>query len=180
MLLNHFKKIILVLIILEVLLQQSASAKITIAKTGDIIQVLVPSIAYGTTWYLDDLEGRSQFYKSFTSNMATTYALKYTIGSKRPNGGKHSFPSGHTSASFQGASFIHKRYGLRYAIPAYIAATFVGYSRFESYNHHKRDIIAGAAIGILNSFYFTSEYKGITIKPTASDSKFGITFIKEW
>jgi hypothetical protein len=31
-----------------------------------------------------------------------------------------------------GASFIHERYGLKYAIPAYVAASFVGYSRVES------------------------------------------------
>ena len=160
-------------------LQISAFA-MDIEKAGDILQIVIPSVAYGTTLYLDDKEGQNQFYKSFGTNLGVTYGLKYSIDKKRPNGGKHSFPSGHTSAAFQGASFIHIRYGLKYAIPAYVAATFVGYSRVESDAHYIEDVIAGAVIGSLSSFYFTTKYNGFEIKPVVMSSGYGIRLQKSW
>jgi len=160
-------------------LQQGALAN-SIERSGDIIQILIPSIAYGTTLYLDDEEGRSQFYKSFSTNLAVTYGLKYSINRKRPNGSELSFPSGHTSAAFQGAAFIHERYGFKYALPAYLGATFVGYSRVEADKHYTSDVIAGAIIGTLSSFYFTTKYNGYTVKPTVNNGAYGIGISKKW
>ncbi len=94
---------------------------------GDIIQLSIPSAAYITTFLLNDVNGRHQIYKSFSTNLTITYFLKYTVNDQRPeNNGRHSFPSGHTSTAFQGATFIHRRYGWKYAIPAYLGASFVG------------------------------------------------------
>ncbi len=162
-----------------VILQQGVFAMDT-EKAGDILQILIPSVAYGTTLYLEDKEGQNQFYKSFGTNLALTYGLKYSINKKRPNGGKHSFPSGHTSAAFQGASFIHKRYGLKYAVPAYMGATFVAYSRVHSDAHYTSDVIAGALVGSLSSFYFTTKYKGYEIKPIIMNSGYGIGINTTW
>jgi membrane-associated phospholipid phosphatase len=149
-------------------------------SAGDILQIVIPSVAYGTTLYLDDKEGENQFYKSFATNLGVTHSLKFSINKKRPNGGDYSFPSGHTSAAFQGASFIHKRYGLKYAVPAYMAATFVGYSRVECDAHYTEDVIAGAIIGTLSSFYFTTKYNNFEIKPTAMNGGYGISFQTSW
>ncbi len=145
--------------------QNYAFASKNIEQAGDALQIVVPSVAYATTLYLNDKKGQIQFYKAFTTNLLITYGLKNGVAKKRPNGGVHSFPSGHTSAAFQGAAFIHKRYGLQYAIPAYLAASFVGYSRVESKYHFNDDVIAGAAIGIISSFYFTTSYHNIRIAP---------------
>jgi len=157
-----------------------AKAVDRIEKNGDILQILIPSIAYGATFYVDDTDGRSQFYKSFASTVGITQLLKYTIDKKRPNGADKSFPSGHTSAAFQGAAFIHKRYGLKYAIPAYLGATYVGYSRVESDNHYVEDVIAGAIIGITSSFYFSTPYKGFYISPVANNGVYGINIATKW
>jgi len=157
-----------------------AASKDKIEQAGDIMQILIPATAYGTTFYLDDTEGRTQFYKSFFTNLGVTYGLKYSIDKKRPNGGSHSFPSGHTSAAFQGAAFIHKRYGWKYSIPAYIGAAFVGYSRVESDNHYIEDVLAGAAIGTISSFYFTTPYKGVTIAPVADRGYYGLALNAEF
>jgi len=150
---------------------------------GDVLQILIPATGYATTFYLDDKEGRNQFYKSFFTNLGITYALKYTIDKKRPeNNGAHSFPSGHTSAAFQGAAFIHKRYGWEYGIPAYLGAAYVGWSRVEgeSDKHDALDVIVGAGIGILTSFYFTEPYNGFTITPVVTDEYTGIFLSKRW
>jgi len=151
-----------------------------IEKSGDILQILIPAIAYGSTFYLKDTKGRIQFYKSVAATSLVTHGLKNTINKKRPNGSDKSFPSGHTSAAFQGASFIHKRYGVKYAIPAYVGAAFVGYSRVESKNHYTADVLAGAAIGIVSSFYFTKPYKGFNISPFSDGKVSGIFLSKEF
>jgi len=46
---------------------------------GDIIQFSIPSTAYITTFLLNDVDGRHQFYKSFFTNLSITYFLKYTV-----------------------------------------------------------------------------------------------------
>jgi membrane-associated phospholipid phosphatase len=162
------------------LLPQQSQAASDIEVTGDILQILIPSIAYGTTLYLDDDEGEMQMYKSFFTTVGITQALKYGVNRKRPNGGDHSFPSGHTSAAFQGAAFIHVRYGWKYAIPAYIGASFVGYSRVYANKHFKSDVYAGAIIGTLSSFYFATPYKGLNITPTAANGEYGLQVSASW
>jgi len=159
---------------------KNAAASDNIKQAGDIFAAIIPSVAYGATFYLDDKEGRNQFYKAFATNLGITFALKYSVNETRPNGDKYSFPSGHTSVAFQGAAFIHKRYGIKYAIPAYIGATFVGYSRVESNNHYTKDVVAGAAIGVLSSFYFTKQYKGFSITPVVSSGNYGFSVSKRW
>ena len=129
---------------------------------------------------MDDSDGRKQFYKSFAANIILTHGLKNIIHKERPNGSDKSFPSGHTSAAFQGASFIHKRYGLTYAVPVYIGASFVGYSRIESDNHYVEDVLAGAAIGIVSSFYFAKPYKGFNIVPVAGNGTYSLSLSRKW
>ncbi len=158
--------------------QAKAASDIEIA--GDVLQILIPGIAYGTTLYWDDDEGETQMYQSFFTNLGITYTLKVSINRTRPNGGDYSFPSGHTSAAFQGAAFIHARYGWTYAIPAYIGACFVGYSRVYANKHFPSDVWAGAIIGTLSSFYFTTPYKGINIQPTANNGEYGLQVSASW
>ena len=133
----------------------STWAKSDVEVAGDVLQLLVPAVGYGMTFQKDDPEGRTQFYKSAATTFVVTHGLKRSIDAERPDGGSQSFPSGHTSAAFQGAGFIHARYGIETAWPAYVAATFVAYSRVDSDRHYTRDVIAGAALGVASSFYFT-------------------------
>ena len=159
---------------------QSLIASPNVEETGDILQIIIPSVAYGTTYYLDDNQGREQFYYSFATTVLTTHGLKNIIHKKRPNGSDKSFPSGHTSAAFQGASFIHERYGIKYAIYAYLGAAYVGYSRVESDNHYIEDVLAGAAIGILSNLYFTTPYQGFVIAPSANNGIYGLKITKNF
>jgi len=127
-----------------------------ITGAGDVLQWLIPSMGYAATWWLGDEQGREQFYYSAAASLAITYSLKYTIDERRPNGGHHSFPSGHTSSAFQGAAFIQERYGWSYGLPAYLGAAYTGWSRVELDAHHPHDVFAGAALGILSSYIFTT------------------------
>jgi len=160
---------------------RSAMASDGVETTGDVLRVLIPAVAYGSTFYLHDPEGRKQFYKSFATNLAVTYALKKSISKTRPNGADDdSFPSAHSSMAFQGAAFIHKRYGWKYAVPAYLGSSFVAWSRVESDNHFTIDVVAGAAIGIASSFIFTRPYKGFVVTPVAYAGFYGVGISKQW
>lgn len=163
------------------LMVSTAHAKSSSEKAGDILQFLIPATTYTSTFVMDDEEGRDEFYKSFATNIVVTEGLKYAINKPRPeNNGDHAFPSGHTSITFQSAAFVQKRYGVKYSIPIYIAATYVGWSRVDAKKHDWADVAGGAAVGILSSNYFTKPYKGVTITPEAGNGFYGVTFSKNW
>ncbi|WP_366017073.1 phosphatase PAP2 family protein [Lutibacter sp.] len=94
------------------------------------------------------------------------------MNKNRPDGSDlNSFPSGHTSVTFQSASFLQKRYGLTYGIPAYIIASFTGYSRINANKHDLWDIFAGAIIGIGSTYLFTTPYQKKHMELTFSNNK---------
>jgi membrane-associated phospholipid phosphatase len=159
---------------------QPANAKSSSEKTGDILQIVIPTISLATTYFKKDKVGTHEFYRSFLTNFGITYGLKVSINRKRPNGGNYSFPSGHTSASFMGAAFINKRYGLKYAIPAYLAAIYVGWSRVHNKRHYTSDVIGGALVGILSSNHFTTPYREISIKPVVTKNMHGLILCRSW
>lgn len=143
-----------------------------IQEVGDVLQVAMPISVGLITITSDDKEGSWQFAKSFATNLAITYAMKYTIDKDRPGNVSHgmSFPSGHTSVAFNSASFIHLRYGWDKSIPAYALAGFVAYSRLhgEGNKHDGWDILGGIVVGIGSSYIFTTSHKKEDIKITFS------------
>lgn len=149
----------------------------TTETIGDILAAGIPAAALASTYYKNDKAGRQQFYYSFAAAAATTQALKLAVDKERPNGDDNqSFPSGHTALAFQGASFIHKRYGFKSSIPAYVGAGFVGYSRVAADEHDAVDVIAGAALGIASSTFLTQRYdNGALIAANLSPDYYGVT-----
>ena len=135
------------------------NAKSTQEKAGDILEFIIPASGYSAAFLLDDEEGKIEFYKSFFGTFATITLLKESIDKRRPDGsGMDSFPSGHTTFTFQGATFIHLRYGFKYSILPYIGATFVGYTRVDSQKHYLEDVLAGAFMGTTFSYIFTKPF----------------------
>lgn len=131
----------------------------TVERSGDVLLYAIPLTSLATTIILKDRKGTVQFSKGFLVNAITTEALKYIVNKERPNGfDNKSFPSGHTSITFESAAFVQKRYGWKYGAPAYILAAYTGYSRVESKNHYFIDVLAGAALGIGSSYLFTTKY----------------------
>lgn len=148
-----------------------------LVKAGDALQIGIPLAALGLTFLFEDSADGAEAGAGFRENAfgfdasvlrmngsprhdlllavgrteLATYTLKYGIDAERPNGGGQSFPSGHTSMAFAGAEFIRKEYGGYWGIPAYLAASYVGWSRVESRNHWTVDVLAGAAIGIFSN-----------------------------
>jgi len=151
-------------------------------RAGDVLTLLIPAAALGSTLYVKDTNGSIAFLKAYGSTVLTTEILKNTVKEQRPNNSDSytSFPSGHTSSAFSGASFIHKRYGLKYAIPAYIGAIYTAYSRVEAEKHYTRDVIAGALLGIGFTWYIVSPYKNLQVTPSVENDTYGVQFNYKW
>ena len=150
-------KIIFLLISLSFVFPFIGDSSDPIRVVGDIGQISTPLYGLYLTYEISDKNGRIQFYKSSMATILTTHFLKQTIDKPRPDGtNNNSFPSGHTSAAFSGATFIHKRYGFNNTWPVYVVASFVGYSRVYAKKHYWEDVLAGAILAGINSWIFTS------------------------
>lgn len=162
-------------------------------EAGDTLQYVVPVTALALTFVLDGLNKpndldfnfntdrlihldgspRHDLALAFGRSLMLTQTLKYTFNETRPNGGGHSFPSGHTAAAFTGAEFIRKEYGWWWGIPAYAMASYVGWSRVAAREHYTHDVLAGAAIGILVNHDFRelhTRYGALSFAPAALSS----------
>lgn len=155
-----------------------------VEKIGDYTQY-VPAIAsLAIIISKNDKNGFWQFTKAMGGNLAATWTLKYAIDKRRPEGrlDGHAFPSGHTSFAFQGASFLQRRYGWAYGIPAYVIASFVAYSRMEGINtrHDGWDVLGGIITGIGSSYLFTTPYAKdhfkLNFESTNGDYLLGVTY----
>lgn len=147
--------------------QEETAKEIRIEKTveniGDYAQFVPAAAALGLLILNEDKKGFWQFAASLGTTLGGTYLLKYAINKPRPDGATdgHAFPSGHTAVAFSGASFVQRRYGWKFGVPAYLVAAYVGYSRLEGLNdrHDGWDILAGAVLGIGSSYIFTTPYQ---------------------
>lgn len=157
-----------------------ARAGDVIETAGDVLQYVLPATAAGMALVNKDEKGALQFGGSAALTVGLTYGLKYTVNEDRPNGGSRSFPSMHASISFSSAEFIRKRYGWEYGVPAYVAATFVAYSRVECREHYTHDVIAGAAIGMVSSHLLTTPFKGLQIQPDVNGKYWGLRLSCAW
>jgi len=83
-----------------------------------------------------------------------TQGLKRTLEIKRPDGGEHSFPSGHTTTAFFGAHLLAKEVKDSQpwlAVVGYGLATTTGALRVANNAHWVSDVLVGAGIGIASA-----------------------------
>jgi hypothetical protein len=193
----------IVLLLAFVVMQRvmADETKYWVERAGDVGQIAVPLMAFGAlqldTFYRTDARNSNSFVaetgdstatKRFLYQYATTlsiaYTLKFSVNETRPNGGDHSFPSGHTASAFAGAAFIQSNYGWKWGIPAYAAASFVGWSRVYSEKHWTHDVLAGAALAVSVNHVFDRFYKPkrgtLLLTPTMDLSTPGIKMQMEF
>jgi len=148
----------------------------TIHKVGDWGQFALPTAALTIAVTKQDPIGVLQLGKATLLTMGTIYALKFSMNTRRPDRGQYSFPSGHTGIAFTSAAFLERRYGLVYGIPAYLAATFIGYSRIYSRKHYTIDVAAAAGIAIAVNYFFTTRFNGCNVCPLIFKNGLGLSF----
>jgi PAP2 superfamily protein len=114
-------------------------------------------------------------------NGALTTGVKVAAGRTRPSGGPHSFPSGHTSASFASATVLADHFGWKIGIPAYATAGFVGFTRLRDDKHWLSDVIFGATLGVIAGKTVTIGHRraAFTVMPTVTKDGAGFFLIKK-
>ncbi|MEX0622754.1 phosphatase PAP2 family protein [Saccharospirillum sp.] len=116
-------------------------------QAGEVLLYALPLTAATATYTLDDPQGRSQLVVAYGVTLSTSYVMKGLIERERPDGTDNlSFPSFSAASAFTSAAFIQRRYGWDAGLPAYLAASYVGWSKVYSDRHHATDVIAGAVL----------------------------------
>lgn len=148
----------------------SAQSKI-VQKSTDVL-CLVPSATGLVKAIVEkDKKGILQLGLSSATTLAVNYGLEAVIRKDRPDGtGHHAFPSTHTAVAFDGASFLMRRYGWKWGVPAYALSTYVAWGRVHAKRHDWWDVLGGAAIGAGSAFIYTRPFTknvDLTISPAS-------------
>lgn len=146
---------VLSLVLTVMLMPRASGASDALETYGDVAQLAIPGLAAVVSLVRRDTDGLIQLGVGTGLTAGVVLGLKYAVDSDRPDGGSRSFPSGHTSAAFSGASYFHYRYGWQWGLPAYAAAAVVAYSRVEADKHYWYDVVGGAAIANLIAYVVT-------------------------
>jgi membrane-associated phospholipid phosphatase len=118
--------------------------------------------------------------------------LKHTVSEQRPDKKEEfdSFPSGHTSVAFTGATVLYHEFKETNKVLAYsgfAVATAVGVLRMTNRRHWVSDVLTGAGIGILSAnliYYFEpfrdwqpfSQSAPVTFSPYYNGESAGLSF----
>lgn len=97
-----------------------------------------------------------------------TQGLKFATDRTRPSGASWSFPSGHTSASFATATVLQSHFGWRAGVPAYVLASYVGWSRIRDNVHWLSDVVFGATVGIIAGETVAAHHHRLTVVPVGT------------
>ena len=156
-----------------------ASEANSIRDAGDYGRVIIPVTSAAGALLMNDVQGFRQLTLAILMTTGITEGLKIATQEQRPRDqSRDSFPSGHASIAFAGASFIHHRYGFQYSIPFYLASSFVGYSRVYAKSHYTHDVIAGAGVGFLSAWLSTTPFQGRDISLVLNKQYAGIVYRK--
>ena len=145
--------------------------------SSDIICFAPSATALVKTIFEKDRKGFLQLGFSSVTGIALNYGLNVCVRKNRPvmplNPGwtdNHALPSTHTMAAFDGATFLMRRYGWKWGVPAYVVSTYVAWGRAYTKNHDIWDVLAGAAIGAGSALIYTRPFVrnlDFTIAPVA-------------
>lgn len=127
-----------------------------------------------------DKEGIKQLGLSTATCLVVNYGLELCIRKDRPDGtGHHAFPSTHTAVAFNGTTFLMKRYGWKWGVPAAAVSAYVAWGRVHTDRHDWWDVLGGAAIGAGSAWIFSRPFTQdveVNISPTTfGDRAYGFT-----
>lgn len=140
-----------------------------VRTSTDVALIAMPVATLGIAIGKKDWKGIGIGAAEVAGTLAVTYGLKYAVHKRRPDGSdNHSFPSGHSSLVFADASFVMRRYGWKFGVPAYALAGYVAWGRVYGKKHDVWDVVTGAAIGSAIGLLCTKPFmKQVEIAPAA-------------
>ena len=173
------KRYICVLLFAMLLINGMASDK-DIKRSTDILCLAPDATGLCIALAKHDKEGIKQLGLSTATCLAVNYGLELCIRKDRPDGtGHHAFPSTHTAVAFNGSTFLMRRYGWKWGVPAAVVSSYVAWGRVHSNRHDWWDVLGGTAIGVGSAWLFSKPFVKdveITVSPTTfSDRAYGLT-----
>lgn len=108
-----------------------------------------------------------RFFLGSLSYALVTQGLKRTLEVTRPNGGEHSFPSGHAATAFFGAHLLAKETAKDKPWIGYLGyglATSTAFLRMANNEHWLSDVMVGAGIGIAAAEFSSYMYPKLAEK----------------
>ena len=154
----------------------------TSESLGTDVAIALPLIAGGITLARDDWKGTAQLTVDTVATVGLAYGLKHVIREQRPDKSDfQSMPSDTSALAFAPAQFLWDRYGWRYGVPAYAAATFVAWSRVDAQKHHWYDVAASAGLALGFNYAFVTPYQDrYRFTASASPDEIGVHFQMNW
>ena len=166
--------------------QGSINFSKSLSNTSNIISAAIPAIIMTAGAFEHDKETLHKglyIMESMVVNYAVTFAMKNAFDRRRPyvknsainsveTSSTPSFPSGHTSQAFATATSLTIAYPKWYvAVPSYLWAGAVGYSRMNLGVHYPSDVAAGAVLGAGSAWLTYKANKWIRGKKAARKGK---------
>ena len=159
-----------------------SSREKNIETLGTGVAIALPVVAGGIALYKHDKVGVAQLLVESALTVGTVYALKNIVREQRPDGSDwHSFPSGTTALAASGSSFLWRRYGWEYGLPALAATEFVSYSRVQARQHRWYDTLASSGIAAGYSVLLGTRFKARThidtwVEAAPDGAKVGLSY----
>ncbi len=131
-------------------------------SADDFLQYTPSLLFLGANW-ADKINGKGNdqlkdnlgiFIIGTGTYVVISQILKRGINETRPDGGDHSFPSGHTSTAFFGARMVDIKYRKSkpwLVISAYTLASATATLRMANNKHWASDVLVGAGLGIASA-----------------------------
>jgi membrane-associated phospholipid phosphatase len=168
----------LVLVLVVTVVRPAAAD--AVETSGDVLRWAIPATAGAIAWRRGDDEGLRQYAVAFAGTAVSTLALKELIDKERPNGDSKAFPSGHAATSFAGATFLHRRYGWRGALPAYALSAYVGWTRLDADEHEIEDVLGGAALAAAWTWWLVDPEEPPAVVPVVSRDGIWLRYTARW
>jgi membrane-associated phospholipid phosphatase len=117
--------------------------------------------------------------RALAVNQVLTEVIKHSVHRPRPDGTDNlSFPSGHASSTFAFATALERHLSWRFAVPAYVFASYVASSRLHDNRHYLSDVVFGATIGIISGRTVTRHGRtnfSLAVVPTRGGAAFVVS-----
>ena len=153
-------KRLLSLILLALCLLDAMAGDKFVKRSTDVLCLTPDATALCLAIAKHDNEGLKQLGLSTATCLAVNYGLELCIKK-------------------DGTTFLWKRYGWQWGVPAAVVSSYVAWGRVHTDRHDWWDVLGGAAIGVGSAFIFTRPFMNdvdITVTPTAlNDHTYGLT-----
>lgn len=149
-------------------------------KVANFGKTAMPLVALGVALIKQDYWGALQSQIMYHGFYFLGSKLSKAINKKRPCGCGRAFPSGHVIAYATPSVFMHKRYGLKYGVPMYIASAIFAYDRHKGKSHSIFDLVATFAIAGGATWFLTKPFKESGAKVSLQSNGKETQFFFHW